>query len=99
MSVGIPIDKASLDNTAGSTARSLFAAFANVQRIKAFLDATPDVTLQAQPYGYTAGEIAILKSSYTDLNNLAVIFNGSASGLSLPRDHRTFAAQIIGILY
>ena len=99
MSVGILIDKAALDNTAGSVARTLFAALGDIQRIKAFLDATPDATLQAQPYGYTSAEVATLKSAYTDLNNIAVIFNGSATGLALPHDHRPFASQIIGLLF
>lgn len=98
MSVGIPISKSDLDIAAGSVARQMFSTADQVTQIKAWLDATPDATLTAAPYGYTAGEVAILKSAFSDLADLISMFNGGSHARTLPYDYRTFSKQLIGIL-
>jgi hypothetical protein len=97
VAVGIPVNKAEIDNVAGSAARSLFNVFSNIQQIKAFLDTKTTGDLEAM--GYTANEAAVLKSAYADLAELAATFNGSAPGHTTAHDFRTFAKQLIGIIY
>jgi hypothetical protein len=98
MSVGIPTTKAEVDQAGGALARSMFNLATNIAAFKTWLDAQTDVVLEASPYGYTAGEVALLRSTYTDLINIVNIWNGSATGITLPHDHRIFANQIAGIL-
>ena len=91
--VGINIDKAAVDSNAGTLAQSLQSAFNRTQQLKAWLDATPDATLVA--LGYTSGEVAVLKSAITDLDQLRTIYQGGAT-LGTAKDFRTFAKQMYG---
>jgi hypothetical protein len=93
MSVGLPISKGEIDQQAGSIARSLHNVLHNAVLLKGWLDTqtTPDLTA----LGYTEGEVAVLKSAYADLAELAAVFAGGE-----PRetayDYRTFAKLLIG---
>lgn len=97
MAVGIGVTKAEIDNVAGSTARSLFNVFTNVQQVKAFLDTKTTGDLEAM--GYTANEAAVLKSAYADLAELASVFNNGTPAHTTAYDFRTFSKQLIGIIY
>jgi hypothetical protein len=95
VTVGITISKAEIDNQAGGIARSLFATLANVQHFKSWLDGLTAQNL-VDNYGYTLGDANILKSAFTDMGDLAGIFNNTAAVASLPHDYRAFAKQLIG---
>lgn len=97
MTVGLPANKADLDNVAGSTARSLFNVLSNVQQIKGWLDTKTTGDLEGM--GYTANEAAVLKSAYADLAELASVFNNGTPAHTTAYDFRTFSKQLIGIVY
>ena len=97
MSVGFPTSKNDIDSRAGTLAVQLRDAFLGVQRFQAFLVATPDATLTAAPYNYTAGEVASMKSAYSDLDQLRTIYEGTAT-LGSVKDFRTFAKQLTGVV-
>ena len=94
MSVGLPITKSEIDSRAGDTARAFQRAFADVATLKGYLDATPDADLVA--LGYTAGEVATLKTAWADLSQLGTIWAGAAS-LATAKDFRTFVRQLWGV--
>lgn len=94
MSVGLPVTKDEIDSRAGDTARTFQRAFKDVLTLKSFLDQTPDPDLVA--LGYTAGEVATLKTAYTDLAQLATIWTGEAA-LPAAKDFRTFVRQLWGV--
>jgi len=71
MTVGLPIDKNIIDARAGGLVLALRDTLREIQGLKAFFDAKTDPELLA--FGYTAPEVAILRSSFTDLNKLALI--------------------------
>jgi hypothetical protein len=96
MSVGFEVTKQSLDNQVGSAVVTLREAFDRFAPIKQWLDATADAVLEAAPYGYTSGEVAILKSAVTDMANLAATAHGERAQAT-PSDFFFFADQLTGI--
>lgn len=96
MSVGLSPTKSQIDSAAGSEVNELEMRFSRIERIKAWLDETPDATLEAAPYSYTNGEVAILKSAYSDLKQLIDIYRGGAN-LASAKDFRAFAKQLRGL--
>lgn len=76
MAVGYPVTKATLDNRAGALVEQLRQIFDGVESLKAWLDARPDAELQAD-YGYSAEDVAVLKSAITDLDKLRRIGAGT----------------------
>ena len=94
MPVGIVVSKTQLDAVSGSIARDLKQALENVIELNTWLVAQADIDLIT--LGYTAGEIAVLKSAYTDAAELAALFAGAAT-LSLAKDFRQFLKQLWGI--
>jgi hypothetical protein len=97
MSVGLPVDKGTLDQRAGSLAWQLRETFEQIQIVKDWLDATPDATLEAAPYSYSSGEVATLKSAFTDMSNLGKIANGSQGGQTAPNNYLFWAAKLTGV--
>lgn len=95
MSVGIFPTKAQIDSTSGSLVLSLDDFFAKVDRFQTYLLATPDATLLAAPYSYAQAEINLLKSSFTDLAQLAAIYRNQQN-LAVAKDFRAFGKQLIG---
>lgn len=94
MSVGLPVTKNELDERAGDLARTFQRAFDDVGTLKGYLDATPDADLEL--LGYTAQEIATLKTAVTDLGQLTTIWVGAAA-LPDAKDFRTFVRQLWGV--
>lgn len=95
MSVGAAVTKAEVDNGAAACARQIFSAVKNIGEFKLWLDtmAVSDlVTL-----GYTTNEGNVLKSAFSDLADIAGIFQGSAAVNTLPHDYRTFSKQLLGV--
>lgn len=94
MSVGLPVTKSEIDSRAGDIARTLQATFNDVVTMKAYLDATPEGDLIA--LGYTANEVAVLKTSFNDLAQLTRIWHG-LEGLTGPKDFTQFVRQLWGV--
>lgn len=95
MSIGLTPTKASIDATSGTIAVSFDDLFAKVDRFQTFLLATPDATLTSAPYSYSAGEVAQLKSAFTDLAQLAAIYRNQQN-LASAKDFRAFSKLLIG---
>ncbi len=92
MSVGYALTKAGIDTHAGNLAVNLRNCLDDIAKYQVFLNATPDDTLTA--LGYTSGEVAVLKSSFVDLQKLHDIYYGSATQ-STTYDFTTFAKQLL----
>jgi hypothetical protein len=97
MAVGFPKARADVDQQAGSLAVSLRNTFDAIDQFKLFLDSTPDAELEAAPYNYTPGDVAVLKSAYNDLAKLGGIYRGTGTQAQA-YDFRTFAHQLTGVL-
>ena len=94
MSVGLTASKADIDAQAGNTALTVREAFRTVQVFQAWLLTQPDANLTA--LGYTSGEVANLKSAFTDLDKLRTIYEGTATQTPA-YDFRTFAKLLVGV--
>lgn len=94
MSVGLAVSKQEIDTRAGDTARAFQANFENVATLQNFLAATPDQDLIA--LGYTADEVATLKTAFADLTQLGKIWAG-AEALQTAKDFRTFVRRLWGV--
>lgn len=94
MSVGLPVTKDEVDTRAGDIARAFQRAFDDVVTLKGFLDATDEATLVG--LGYTANEVAVLKTAWADLAQLATIWTGTTA-LPAPKDFRQFVRQLWGV--
>lgn len=94
MSVGIQITKGEVDTRMGEVARSFQDVFADATILKTFLDSHVDADLVA--LGYTAGEVAILKSAIADIAQLYAIYSGTAA-LAAPKDFTIFLRQLWGV--
>lgn len=75
MSVGQVIDKATIDSQIGSFGRQLNSLFFQIQTFAASLDALADAALTV--LGYSAGDIALLRSAYRDLNKFRQVYSGA----------------------
>ena len=94
MAVGLAITKNEIDARSGDTARGFQKLFGDVLTMKSYLDQTPNADLEA--LGYTAQEVAVLKTAFADLFQLTEIWTGN-SNLSQPKDFRQFVRQIWGV--
>ncbi len=95
MSVGLTTTKADLDNRAASCALDLRNTFDRIRIFKVKLDTMTNADLQALGYSISPDEAAILKSSFTDLDQLRTVYEGT--GTRTPAyDYRTFAKLLTG---
>ena len=94
MSVGLPVTKTEIDARSGDIARAFQKNFEDVVTMQTYLEATPNADLIA--LGYTDGEVAIIKTAFTDLTQLGTIWSGSAA-LEAPKDFRAFVRQLWGV--
>lgn len=95
MSVGRTISLAEINNAAGGIAGSLFATMDNITKMKAVLDGYTAQNL-VDSFGFTLADANILKSAFTDMANVVALWTGVATSGTVPRDHRTFAKQLLG---
>ena len=93
MSIGLSQGKADIDAQLAQAAIQLREALLVIQRLQAFLAATPDATLVTA--GYTAEEVATIKSASSDMDKLRTIFEGTATQASA-YDFRTFVKLLTG---
>jgi hypothetical protein len=97
MSAGAQITKAEIDAAAYQISRAVFADLANVQKLKAFLDGYSSANLVTN-WGYTSGDADILKSAFTDLGDLALVWNNTTSAyLTGTHNYQAFARQLLGV--
>lgn len=96
MAVGYPVTTTDINNTAGRLSAGLRDAFLAVVTFEAWLLATPDATLLAAPYSMAQADINILKSAFSDMNQLNNIRLGTVN-LAVAKDFTTFAKQLTGI--
>jgi hypothetical protein len=97
MSVGFAQTLNDLNSQVGGQSVALREALRNVQRLKLQLDAVTDGVLLAAPYALAQGDINTLRSAYVDMNDLALVYQGSASShLTGTYDYRTFAKLLWG---
>lgn len=94
MSVGLPVTKEEIDTRAGDIARTFQRVFEDVGTMKVYLDATDEAALVA--LGYTSNEVAVLKTAWSDLAQLASIWIGEAA-LPTAKDFRQFVRQLWGV--
>jgi hypothetical protein len=94
MAVGILVTKGEIDSRMGDLARSFQGTFADAAVLKSFFDSAIDADLIA--LGYTAGEVAILKSAIADVHQLFQIYSGAAT-LTTAKDFTTFLRQLWGV--
>jgi hypothetical protein len=94
MSVGLPVTKSEIDTRAGDIARTFQRSFEDVITMQNFLTATVDADLVEM--GYTADEVASLKTAYADLMQLARIWSG-AEPLPAAKDFRVFVSRLWGV--
>jgi hypothetical protein len=94
MAVGFVLSKAEIDALAGQIARRFQDAFQDVGTMQAFLLKTTEPELVA--LGYTADDVATLKTAFTDLELLARIWVG-LDPLPAPQDFRVFVSRLWGV--
>jgi hypothetical protein len=95
MSVGLIVTKQELDTKSGEIARTFQRLAGDVTTIKGYLDGTAEQVLL--DFGYTANEIAVLKSGISDLAQLVVQIGYGQEGLAAPKDFTVFLRQLWGI--
>ena len=92
--IGNDVSKTQLDSALGKNSAAIKYAFDQAILIKEYLDTKTEQDLIG--LGYTSGEVAVMKSAYTDVNQLATIFTGAAA-LGVAKDFRTFLKQLWGL--
>lgn len=94
MPVGLTVTKSEIDTRAGDIARNFQRQFEDVATMQGYLLATSEADLIA--LGYTADDVASLKTAFTDLAQLAKIWTG-AEPLPAAKDFRVFVSRLWGI--
>jgi len=95
MPVGLTagLTRADIDSRSGKIAQQLNTTMEDVDDFKYFLDGFTDQ--QLIELGYNDEEVAVLRSSYGDLDQLRQIYQGLV-GLAGTKDFRAFARRIWG---
>jgi len=92
MTVGLYSTRGEVDVRAGQLARALRDVLTEIGDFKLWLDTQTDSQLTAD-FGYAAGDIATLRSSYIDLDKVRQIYLGAVAQTPA-YDFRTFAKLI-----
>lgn len=77
MSAGATVDKRSVDDRVSNISTALNQQFDAIRQFAIYLAAQTDPMLTA--LGYNAGDIALLRSSTLDLENLRKVYEGLAT--------------------
>lgn len=95
MSAGIQVNQAQINAQAGSLAIGLRTVLSQIQTFQTWLNTEGSAGLVA--LGFTSGDAATMISAFNDLNDMATIYNGSASiHLTGTYNYATFAKQLTG---
>jgi hypothetical protein len=95
MSVGLPVTKQEIDSRSGDIARAFQRLAGDTATLKGYLDATPEQTLI--DLGYTSNDVAVLKTSITDLEQLLVKIGYGQEPLAAAKDFTVFLRQLWGV--
>lgn len=92
---GYGTTRGEIDSRVGVVAIQLRDLFAQIRIVQEYLASQTNQNLIDK--GYTQGDVDIIKSAYTDLDDLRKIYEGL---INLPdaRDFRTFTKQLTGII-
>ena len=92
--VGLPVTQDEINTRAGEIARGFQRQFEDVTTMQEYLLQTPDSDLIA--LGFTADDVASLKTAFGDLAQLGRIWVG-AEPLAAAKDFRTFVRRLWGV--
>lgn len=95
--VGFPPSSIQVNTVSGSLSRQIELWANQTLEFQQFLTSTPDATLEAPPFGYSADDVALLKSAFTDLALLANIYQGKAD-ITPARDLGVFSRRLAGLV-
>lgn len=95
MSVGYPKNKESIDGIVGELTQSINRNFRRATQLKTELDAYTDPQLTTA--GYSAGEITVLRTLVSDLQQLNNLYTGAAT-LGSAKDFRASLRPLWGVL-
>jgi hypothetical protein len=97
VTVGYPINKATIDSRAGYLVKTLRDTLEQAATLKGVLDGLTTQQLVAMGYDETTNqEVSVLKSALTDLYNLGRVANGQAA--QSPANNFFFwAARLTGV--
>lgn len=95
MTIGYPKNKDSIDSLIGELAVSINRNFRRGSQLKTELDAYTDQQLVNA--GYTAGEVAVLRSMMTAIDQMRSIYVGNAT-LPTATDFRPSLRPLWGVL-
>jgi len=93
MSIGLTFTKSELDQKIGHVSLVFKHGFEDAVTLKAYFDSTTDQILIDM--GYTAGEVATIKTAFTDLNQLSGIWLGNAN-LAAAKNFTQFVSRLWG---
>lgn len=91
---GLEITKATADLRMGSVVVTLRETFEDIQTLKGWLDGKSDSELTSM--GWTAGEVATMKSAFTDLDDLRRVAYAQATQGAV-RNFFAFAQNLTGL--
>lgn len=94
MSVGIVTTKNTFDIASGQLAKQIAEWARSATDLDQYLDTLTDADLEA--LGYTADDVALLKSAAGDMATLAAIYRGEQAQAPA-YDFRTFTLRIAGL--
>jgi hypothetical protein len=95
MSVGYPKNKDSIDGIVGELSQAINRNFRRAVQLKTELDAYTDGQLTGA--GYTAGEVTVLRTLVSDLQQLNNLYTGAAT-LGSAKDFRASLRPLWGVL-
>lgn len=94
MSVGTAVVKVDVDYKAAQLALTLRTNFDAIRNFKIWLDTKVDNDLTT--LGYSAGEVATLRSAVADMDELRRVYEGLAT-VAVAKDFRAFAKLLTGV--
>lgn len=93
MAAGVPITKNQVDQAISAIGNDMHMVMIRSVEFKYWLDGIPDPDLTTM--GYSAGDIANLRTAVADIKQISDIFNGLAN-LAVTKDFRTFLRRVWG---
>ena len=95
MSVGLAVTKQEIDQRAGSLALTFQRLAGDTATLKGYLDGATEQALV--DLGYTSNDVAVLKTSVTDLEQLLIRIGYGKEALPAPKDFTVFLRQLWGV--
>lgn len=93
--IGTQLTRSDVDTRLSQITQQINSGFSLVMQMQEWLAAQTDDVLEAAPFGYTSDEVAVIKSAFSNLDQLRTVYEGVAASPE-PQDFRTFAQQLWG---